>query len=155
MRPGGYHMGKITAPDDVVHADLVAQLDADRIVIKSPVAPLLDVLARPPIESGNPEVALGPESVLLVFGVQLLQVEGQPSHVVLGPVNAQAGEPVEDTGKDELADGQPATTRGIGVTIESLDEIVRRAVEGWLLRILQELSAASTGDRRVNGHRHP
>src|SRR4051794_27941940 len=73
VRPAGDDVREVAAPDDVVDADLVAQLDADRVVEEAPQGMILYIVARPALQAGDAEVALGPDAVLLVLQVHLLE----------------------------------------------------------------------------------
>src|SRR5512145_1558925 len=103
------------------------------------------------------ELALGPESIDRVLVIDLLIKIGQPADVILGPIDLQLRQTIENTGNDQLTrfDG----TRVVrSLAREALHEVGRRPLLALrLARIFKEprLARPDFGwKRRVHDRRH-
>src|SRR5262245_32943131 len=100
--PVGFLMRKIRAPDETIDIDLVAQLNADSIELKSPQAMRADVLARQTAQRFETEQALRPSDVAVIAHVRRLQEKGNPADLILGEEDPQVGKAIEQPRQDPL-----------------------------------------------------
>jgi hypothetical protein len=98
LGPVGFLVRKIRAPHQSIDVDLVAQLDADPVELKPPVALFADVFARRTAERFEAEQTLRPTMMAVVAHVGGLQEKGNPADLVLCEENAEGREAVEETG---------------------------------------------------------
>lgn len=125
-------------------ADLVAQLDAHGVVEEPPDDVLLDVLGGQPLQRLHAVELLGPEAVPVVAVVHLLEVARNPPELVLGEVDLQRREAVEQPAHHQLHDVERASDT---VARQPLD-VVRRTYRRRRLDRVPE-------DRPSVGHAGP
>src|SRR5688500_11171099 len=121
----------------MVHADVVARLDADAVALEAPQTVLAEVFAGGPLEVLDAGQALGPRPMALVPLVRLLEEMGQPAALVLREVDAQCGEAVEHAGEHQLGRAEPAEPAEL--LVADLTDDPRAAAELRALGVLEQL----------------
>src|SRR4030095_4417096 len=122
--PAGFLVGKIRAPDETIDIDLVAQLNADSIELKSPQTMLADVLARQTAQRFETEQALRPSDVPVIAHVRRLQEKGNPADLIFGEEDPQVGKAVQQTRQDPLNRGYRTVSPDRSKTSHLVHQIV-------------------------------